>query len=103
MTARGLPEGASGPIHTFGRGIAKFIVRPAFRVRVHGAERVPASGPVVFIANHSSMVEPQLLFGMLPRRTAFLVKEELFRGFVGWFFPKLGQIPVKRGRWTASR
>ena len=36
MSAKGLPEGASGPIHTFGRGISKFIVRPAFRVRVNG-------------------------------------------------------------------
>lgn len=97
MTAKGLPEGASDPIHTFGRGISQFIVRPAFRVKVHGRDRVPATGPVVIIANHSSMVEPQLLFGMLPRRTAFFVKEELFRGFLAWFFPKLGQIPVKRG------
>ncbi|MEU8414113.1 MULTISPECIES: lysophospholipid acyltransferase family protein [Amycolatopsis] len=97
MSAKGLPEGASDPFHTFGRGISKFLVRPAFRVRVHGAERIPASGPVVFMANHSSMTEPALLFGMLSRRTAFLVKAELFKGFVGWFFPKLGQIPVKRG------
>lgn len=97
MTAKALPEGASDPIHTFGRVVSRFIVRPAFRVRMFGRDRVPPAGPVLFIANHSSMVEPQLLFGMLPRRTAFLVKEELFRGFVAWFFPKLGQIAVKRG------
>ncbi|MEC3978691.1 lysophospholipid acyltransferase family protein [Amycolatopsis sp. H20-H5] len=98
MTAEGLPEGATGWIHEVGRLIGRYTLRPAFKVRVHGRERVPATGAVVVIANHSSMIEPQLIFGMLPRRSAFLVKQEMFRGrFTSWFFPQLGQIPVKRG------
>jgi 1-acyl-sn-glycerol-3-phosphate acyltransferase len=64
---------------------------------VHDVDRVPETGPLVVIANHSSMIEPQLIFGMLPRRSAFLVKESLFRGPLGWFLRKLGQIPVRRG------
>jgi 1-acyl-sn-glycerol-3-phosphate acyltransferase len=64
---------------------------------VHGVERVPRTGPLVVIANHSSMIEPQLIFGMLPRRSAFLVKDSLFRGAFGNFLLRLGQIPVKRG------
>jgi 1-acyl-sn-glycerol-3-phosphate acyltransferase len=43
------------------------------------------------------MIEPQLIFGMLPRRSAFLVKESMFRGAFGRFLLRLGQIPVKRG------
>jgi len=97
VTARFLPEGAVGWIHEVGRLIGRYTLRPAFKVRVHGAERVPASGPLVVIANHSSMIEPQLIFGMLPRRSAFLVKETLFRGAFGKFLLTLGQIPVKRG------
>lgn len=97
MTAKGLPEGSVGWMHEMGRLIGRYCFKPAFRIKVHGRDRVPATGPVVVIGNHSSMVEPGLLFGMLPRRSAFLVKDELFRGFVGWYFPKLGQIPVKRG------
>ncbi|HEV7976014.1 MAG TPA: lysophospholipid acyltransferase family protein [Amycolatopsis sp.] len=92
-----LPEGAVGWIHEIGRLIGRYTLRPAFKVRVHGVERVPASGPLVVIANHSSMIEPQLIFGMLPRRSAFLVKETLFRGALGKFLLTLGQIPVKRG------
>ncbi|NBH04763.1 1-acyl-sn-glycerol-3-phosphate acyltransferase, partial [Amycolatopsis sp. SID8362] len=64
---------------------------------MHGRERMPGGGPVVVIANHSSMVEPQLIFGMLPRRSAFLVKAELFKGLAGKFLLAIGQIPVKRG------
>ncbi|QWF83683.1 hypothetical protein HUW46_07126 [Amycolatopsis sp. CA-230715] len=95
-----LPEGATTWVHHFGRGIGRFIVRPAFRVKLHGVERVPRDGALVVIANHSTMAEPQLLFGMLPRPSVFLVKAELFEaagGLLGRFFRKLGQIPVKRG------
>jgi 1-acyl-sn-glycerol-3-phosphate acyltransferase len=97
VTAEGLPEGAIGWVHEFGRLLGRYWLRPAFRVRVHGVERVPRTGPLVVIANHSSMIEPQLIFGMLPRRSAFLVKDSLFRGAFGGFLLRLGQIPVKRG------
>jgi 1-acyl-sn-glycerol-3-phosphate acyltransferase len=97
VSSAGLPEGASGPLHDFGRGIGKVLFRPTFRVRVHGLERVPRTGPVLLIANHSSMVEPQLIFGMLPRRSVFLVKEEMFTGALGWFLRRIGQVPIRRG------
>ncbi|WP_020672068.1 lysophospholipid acyltransferase family protein [Amycolatopsis nigrescens] len=96
-TGTRLPEDATPWIHEFGRLIGRYIVRPAFRVRLHGRERVPMTGSLVVIANHSTMIEPQLLFGMLPRRSVFLVKDTLFKGALGWFFRRLGQVPVRRG------
>jgi 1-acyl-sn-glycerol-3-phosphate acyltransferase len=95
--ADGLPEGAVGWLHDAGRIFGRYHLRWAFRIRVHGRERVPATGPVLVIANHSSMIEPQLIFGMLPRRSAFLVKAELFEGAAGRFLVAIGQIPLKRG------
>ncbi|HEY2058095.1 lysophospholipid acyltransferase family protein [Amycolatopsis sp. NBC_01480] len=97
MTASALPEGAIGLLHDAGRVFARYHLRSAFRIRVHGRERMPATGPVVVVANHSSMIEPQLIFGMLPRRSAFLVKDEMFKGAAGRFLRAIGQIPVKRG------
>ena len=97
MTASALPEGAIGLLHEAGRVFARYHLRSAFRIRVHGRERMPATGPVVVVANHSSMIEPQLIFGMLPRRSAFLVKDEMFKGAAGRFLRAIGQIPVKRG------
>lgn len=93
----GLPEGASGRLHDAGRLIGRYCFRPAFRLRVHGLERVPRTGAVLLIANHSSMLEPPVIFGMLPRRSVFLVKEELFTGAVGWLLRRIGQVPVRRG------
>ncbi|SEP53195.1 lysophospholipid acyltransferase family protein [Amycolatopsis saalfeldensis] len=97
MTGSALPEGAIGLLHDAGRVFARYHLRSAFRIRVHGRERMPATGPVVVVANHSSMIEPQLIFGMLPRRSAFLVKDEMFKGAAGRFLRAIGQIPVKRG------
>jgi 1-acyl-sn-glycerol-3-phosphate acyltransferase len=97
MKADGLPEGSVGVLHDAGRVFARYHLRSAFRIRVHGRERMPATGPVLVVANHSSMIEPQLIFGMLPRRSAFLVKAEMFAGIVGKFLVAIGQIPLKRG------
>ncbi|ASR37071.1 acyl-phosphate glycerol 3-phosphate acyltransferase [Prauserella marina] len=93
----GLPAGAVPWLHDVGRGIARNLYRPAYRIRVTGVANVPLTGPVLMVANHSSLIEPQLLFGMLPRRSVFLVKEELFRGPAGWGLRKIGQVAVKRG------
>ncbi|GLY38655.1 1-acyl-sn-glycerol-3-phosphate acyltransferase [Amycolatopsis sp. NBRC 101858] len=97
MKADGLPEGSVAWLHEAGRVFARYHLRSAFRIRVHGRERMPATGPVLVVANHSSMIEPQLIFGMLPRRSAFLVKAEMFGGIVGKFMRAIGQIPLKRG------
>lgn len=97
MSTPGLPDGASVWLHDVGRGVARTLHKTAFRVRVHGVARVPRSGPVVLIANHSSLVEPQVIYGMLPRRAVFFVKEELFTGPTGRALHKLGQIQVHRG------
>jgi 1-acyl-sn-glycerol-3-phosphate acyltransferase len=51
-----------------------------FRLRVSGLERVPATGPVLMVANHMAFVDGGILFGMFPRRAAFLVKAEAVTG-----------------------
>jgi 1-acyl-sn-glycerol-3-phosphate acyltransferase len=43
------------------------------------------------------MVDGPLLYGLLGRRTAFLIKEEMFRGPLGWILPRIGQLSVRRG------
>jgi 1-acyl-sn-glycerol-3-phosphate acyltransferase len=85
----------------FGRWIGRWLQRPRFRVHRHNWDAIPVTGPLVVVANHSTMVEPQLLFGWLPRRTSFLVKAEIFRGPAGAGLRAIGQIPIKRA--TADR
>jgi 1-acyl-sn-glycerol-3-phosphate acyltransferase len=92
-----LPTGAVPWVHDFARWIATWLHRPVYRIRIHERGRVPRTGPVVLVANHSSFIEPQLLFGLVRRRAVFLVKEELSRGFAGKAFGWMGQIMVRRG------
>lgn len=51
----------------------------------------------MLVANHMSMAEPQLLFGLLPRRVVFLVKKEMYHGPIGKGLELIGQLPVQRG------
>jgi 1-acyl-sn-glycerol-3-phosphate acyltransferase len=92
-----VPEGSLGWLFDFGRWIARVPYAWQFRIRVHGRDRVPLSGGVVVVANHSSMADGPILFGVVPRRVTFLIKQEMFAGVVGTLLRWIGQIPVKRG------
>ena len=70
-------------MHDLARWIGIWWFRPFLRRRVHHGDRIPATGPVVVVANHSSLVDAPLLFGLLGRRTVFLVKQELYGGCPG--------------------
>ncbi|ANZ34789.1 acyl-phosphate glycerol 3-phosphate acyltransferase [Lentzea guizhouensis] len=93
-----VPEGSLPWLFDFGRWIARTPYAWQFRIRVHGRDRVPLSGGVVVVANHSSMADGPILFGVLPRRVTFLIKQEMFaNAVVGYLLRKIGQLPVKRG------
>src|SRR4051812_11056441 len=96
-TVGDLPEGASARLTDVARWIGTWWYRPVMRVRVHHRDRVPATGPVVLVANHSSLVDGPLLFGLLGRRAVFLVKNEMFTGAIGWWLRRIGQLSVLRG------
>jgi 1-acyl-sn-glycerol-3-phosphate acyltransferase len=92
-----LPAGSLPWLHDFARWLGKWIYWVPYRPRIVGRERIPESGPVVLVANHSSFVEPQLIFGMVRRRAVFLVKSEVTRGVLGVLLRWLGQLSIRRG------
>ncbi|RZT85540.1 1-acyl-sn-glycerol-3-phosphate acyltransferase [Pseudonocardia sediminis] len=92
-----LPAGTLGWMHDLARWIGTWCFTPVLRVRVHHRDRIPASGPVVLVANHSAFVDGPLLLGLIGRRVVFLVKQEMFRGPLKVVLPWIGQLPVRRG------
>jgi 1-acyl-sn-glycerol-3-phosphate acyltransferase len=96
-SASELPAGSWPWLHDLARWVGTWWFRPFFRVRWHHRDGIPARGPVVLVANHSTLVEGPLLFGMLGRRVVFLVKQEMFTGVMGWALRRIGQLPVRRG------
>lgn len=66
-------------------------------VRVTGAERVPARGPVLVCGNHRSVWDPILVGALVRRRAWYIAKMELFRyPMLGPILRMVGAFPVRR-------
>jgi 1-acyl-sn-glycerol-3-phosphate acyltransferase len=96
-TASGFPEGTWPWLQGFTRWIGTWCFFVGYRLQVRHRERIPRSGPLVVVANHAAMVDGPLLYGLLGRRSTFLIKQEMFHGPMGWLLPRLGQLAVRRG------
>ncbi|MGH4025337.1 MAG: lysophospholipid acyltransferase family protein [Pseudonocardiaceae bacterium] len=96
-TAPSVPEGTWLWLQGFTRWIGTWCFFVSYRLRIRHRERIPRSGPVVVVANHAAMIDGPLLYGLLGRRSTFLIKQEMFHGPLGWLLPRLGQLAVRRG------
>jgi len=79
------------------RRLTTWLLHAAFRLRVHGLEHLPPSGPVILAGNHSSFLDGPFVFIVLPRPSAFLIKHEMYVGPLKIFLDLIRQIPVHRG------
>lgn len=77
--------------------IAVALMRLLFRLEVVSAGLVPATGPVLIVSNHVSLLDPPLVGGAAPRPLFFMAKEELFRiPLFGRLIRSLNARPVRR-------
>lgn len=80
------------------RPTARFVIRRRIDVRLHGADRVPATGPVIFASNHIGVADGPLLGLFSPRPVHALTKVEMFTGGMGHLLRWGGQVPLDRFR-----
>ncbi len=74
-----------------------FWVNPAWRLRVEGREKLPWRGPAVLVANHESLGDILVLFGLY-RPFKWVSKAENFRlPFIGWNMRLNRYVPLVRG------
>lgn len=88
------------PLAALGRWFARGLVRFYYpRIEIEGAERLPASGPVLLVANHpNSLIDPVLLGVVARRPVRLLAKAPLFAVPVfGHALRAAGMIPAYRG------
>ena len=84
-------------LYAFLKPIAVALMRLLFRLSSRGVEHVPATGPVLLVANHASFLDPPLVGGVVPRQVSFMAKEELFRvPGLGALIRRLNARPVRR-------
>jgi 1-acyl-sn-glycerol-3-phosphate acyltransferase len=81
---------------TRGRFVPAAVIRTWWNLEVHGAEHVPASGPVVMAANHVGWLDGPTLAICAPRPVHALTKQEMFEGPLGGFLRATGQIELDR-------
>ena len=75
---------------------ARRLLQVLTRWQVYGREKVPRKGPLLVVANHLHLADPPIVMASLPRRVAFMAKEELFRGRTSWVIRGVGAFPVRR-------
>lgn len=75
-----------------------------WRMRAHGRENVPKTGPVIVACNHISNLDPPVLGTACPRRISYMAKQELFAiPILGPLISAVGAYPVDRkGSATAA-
>ncbi len=77
--------------------LVSWVARWCCSLEVVGRDRVPARGGVIVAANHVSYLDIPIVGCSLARRADFLAKAELFtQPVVGWFFKRLGGVPIRR-------
>lgn len=73
------------------------------RSQAIGLEKLSASQRYIFMANHTSNIDPPLLLPLIPGRTAVMVKKELFDYPILGRAMRLGSfVPVDRGNRDAG-
>lgn len=80
-------------------------MRPYHHLVLEGTEHVPASGPLLVVINHASLLDVPALMVLDPfPNTATVVKASMFKiPVIGWILHQWGAIPVEReGRDSAS-
>jgi len=102
---RGMGRSGDGTARRVLDGLARALARLLLAIfyrsaEVEGRPRVPARGPVVFVANHGNgLIDPIALLALLPRPSRFLAKHTLWRNPAVWPLLQLaGALPVYRAK-----
>ncbi len=73
------------------------------RIEAVGCEKIPASQTFIFMANHTSNIDPSVFLSVIPGRTAVMVKKELFGYPILGKAMRLGSfVPVDRANRDAG-
>ncbi len=74
------------------------FVKALYRIELSGAERIPAAGPCILVANHESLVDPFVLGTVTTRKIRYMAKAELWKNpLLARIMDAFGTFPIDRG------
>lgn len=72
-----------------------FLTRLFYRIRIFGAEHVPADGPALLVSNHVSWADAVLLLAAQRRPICFLMDKTIYQNkWFNWLFRLAKVIPI---------
>ncbi|MGB8769793.1 MAG: lysophospholipid acyltransferase family protein [Candidatus Korobacteraceae bacterium] len=91
-------SGDINPLYNISTGLAIFGVRlVGVKIEVRGMEQLQPGHNYIFMANHTSNLDPPVLIPTVPGRCSVLVKKELFRTpILGTGMKMANLVPVDR-------
>jgi len=97
LLPKGLALNDMSPRYRLFRGSLIVLGKIFLGFEVHGAQKIPADGPLIVASNHRRLLDPVFVSMAVPRRLRWMAKKELFAFPLGRFFYFLGTFPVDRG------
>ncbi|MFQ5701631.1 MAG: lysophospholipid acyltransferase family protein [Acidobacteriota bacterium] len=83
------------PIYLTIKAVTRVVLTSTCRLIYTGRENVPATGPLILVANHESYLDPFLIGAGLPRRPYYLVYHTYCTNrMTGPFVRAIGGLPV---------
>ena len=80
------------------RSVARLAFAAQMRLEISGVERLPRTGPVLFVSNHLGPTDQFAIAMRLPHELRILAKAEVFEWpVVGWLARRGEAIPIRRG------
>ena len=95
-------KGVSRRFYSLVKAFTVPFMRLYFGLRVSGADRVPADGPVIIAPNHKSFWDSFFIGVCTRRQLRFMAKTELIEARYGRLLVRLGAFPVRRGQADAD-
>lgn len=83
--------------YRFVAAFARWAMKLAWGLKAIHVERVPATGPLVLVANHQSYIDPPAIGSLIPTRNLdYIARVGLFTFKpLGWFIAALNSIPIR--------
>jgi len=85
------------------RFLSWVLVNIMYRIRVHGLENIPETGPALIVCNHVSFMDALVIGGSVRRPVRFVMDHNIFRiPVMGFIFRTARAIPIAPAREDAA-